>query len=648
MSASRETGAAFLSRARQQVDAHAAIRTAAYWLAPLLLCLALHWREFNSWFRADDFAWLAIGPQIHNFRELASALFSPMAQGSIRPWSERVVFIAGFALFGLESLPFRIVIFATQFANLALVAAIGRRITGSRSAGFWASVLWVINSSLVLPLGWACVYNQVLCGFFLLLAFYFLLRSIEAAKRGHSGLAKRYELLEWITFLLGFGAQELNAVFPAVAVAYTFLCARDYFRRALPLVAPSVVYVVIHAAVTPAQTNPDYVLHFTGAMIRTLIKYWTWSVGPTRLWMPVNLPKFVLLSAITITSLAVLGFAAAKMRAGNRAPLFGLAWYALTIAPVLPLRDHVTEYYVYLPAIGLCWLGGWALAQMSDDGRRWSAPRAIAGVVAGLYAAMAIPNLLGSAEWNYRISTRVRNVVEGVARAYQLHPGKAIVLEGVDTDLFWNGFADHPYRLIGVEQIYLAPGSEKHIDAHPDLGDIGEFVLPADAVWRALERDELVVYDASGPRLRNITSAYAARSQPSALPQRVDAAGPLTAYLLGPEWYPRDGNHRWMPARASLRLGAPAGPGQKLYIRGKCADEQLRSGPLTVTVTVDGARLPPAEIHPGESEFELGFPLPASVAGKQEMAVAIEVSRTFRPASDPRDLGLAFGVFEVR
>jgi hypothetical protein len=26
----------------------------------------------------------------------------------------------------------------------------------------------------------------------------------------------------------------------------------------------------------------------------------------------------------------------------------------------------------------------------------------------------------------------------------------------------------------------------------------------------------------------------------------------------------------------------------------------------------------------------------------------VEVGRTIRPASDPRDLGLAFGVFEVR
>jgi len=67
-----------------------------------------------------------------------------------------------------------------------------------------------------------------------------------------------------------------------------------------------------------------------------------------------------------------------------------------------------------------------------------------------------------------------------------------------------------------------------------------------------------------------------------------------------------------------------------------------------VTVSVDGVALPAASIKPGESTFELAFPLPDSLVGKTELSVTVEVARTFRPASDPRELGLAFGVFEVR
>ncbi|MCX6629103.1 MAG: hypothetical protein NTW28_15910 [Candidatus Solibacter sp.] len=141
---------------------------------------------------------------------------------------------------------------------------------------------------------------------------------------------------------------------------------------------------------------------------------------------------------------------------------------------------------------------------------------------------------------------------------------------------------------------------------------------------------------------------YAALPRESGLPLRVDAASPLTSYLLGTEWYQSDGDHRWMPRRAALRMGAPATAGQKLYLRGACPDEQLAAGPLPVTVTVDGATLPATAIRPGDSAFELVFALPDSVVGKKEMRITVEVGRVIRPPSDPRELGLAFGAFEVR
>src|SRR5882762_1663021 len=117
-------------------------RTAAWWAAPMLLCLALHWGGFTAWFRGDDFAWLGLGTRVHSFGELLAALFLPAAQGTMRVASERVFFMAGFALFGMNPLPFRIVIFATQFANIALMAAIARRLTGSSVAGLFAAIFW--------------------------------------------------------------------------------------------------------------------------------------------------------------------------------------------------------------------------------------------------------------------------------------------------------------------------------------------------------------------------------------------------------------------------------------------------------------------------------------------------------------------------
>jgi hypothetical protein len=615
--------------------ARAVLDSSAWWLAPSLLCLLLYWRGFASWFRADDFAWLGVGLDIRNFHDFLSAMFSPQAQGTIRPWSERAFFMAGFGIFGLDALPFRIVIFATQFANLALVAWIGARITGRRAAGFWAAIFWVLNSSQILPLGWTCVYNQVMCGFFLLLALHFLMKYVETGR-------ERYNIYQWIAFLLGFGALELNLVYPALAAGYTLLCHRKYFRRTLPMFAVSLVYVALHTAVAPLRGG-SYAMHFTGAMFRTLAKYWTWSVGPVFMETPILLPKWVLPTGVAVVSIALLGFLAAKVRAGARAALFCLVWYLATIAPVLPLRDHQTEYYVFLPVIGLCWLGGWAMAEAWRSGSR---AQATATVLAVLYAFLVVPEAAATTNWNYRITMRVRNLVESVAHAHELYPAKSIMLDGIDTDLFWNGILDRPFRLFGLEQVYLTPGSERSIEAHPDLGNVNDYILPGYLTARALDRDELVVYDARGPRLRNITTAYAAMPRETKLPQRVDAASPLTSNLLGPEWYPSDGDHRWIARRATVRLGGPSAAGQKLYLTGQCPDEQLRNGSLPVAVSVDGSALPPAAIH--DPVFELAFALPDSLVGKPEIHVSVEVGRTFRPAADPRNLGVVFGVFEVK
>jgi hypothetical protein len=594
-------------------------RNAAYWCGPSLLCLLIHWRGFASWFRADDFAWLGLPLNWHS-------VFAPMAEGTIRPFSERLFFMAGFGLFGLDALPFRVMIFATEFADLALVAWIGARLTGSRAAGFLAAALWAASDTAVQPLGWVSAYNQVLCGFFLLLALQFLLRYVETGN-------PRYNWCQWAAFLLGFGAMEGNVVYPALAAAYTWLCARPYLRRVWPLFLPAAAYTAIHQAAAPAGRDPAYVLHFTGAMLRTLAKYWSWSVGPFEFWAPIPAPRWLIPAAVAAVSLALLAFAATR----GRAAIFCLAWFAIVIAPVLPLRDHVTEYYAFLPAIGLCWLGGWALA---------AAWRPAVGFAA-VYLLIMLPRTVAASDFNYRLTLRVRSLVEGVARAHELHPAQTILLVGVDTPLFYNGVLDHPFRLLSIDQLYLAPGSEQQIEAHAELGDVGEFVLPANEVSKALDQEQVAVYDVRGAHLSNITSTYAGQLRDLGLPRRVNVGGPLAAPLLGPEWYPPEGNHRWMPRRASLRMAAPAAPGRKLYLRGYYPAEQLRAGPLTVSVTVNGSPLAPSTLASG-GNFELAFPLPDAVVGLESIEVAVEVNRTFRADADIRDLGLAFGEFEVR
>jgi hypothetical protein len=616
-------------------------RSAAWWITPPLLCLTIYWLGLKAWFRADDFAWLAITQQVHGARSLLHALFSPQAQGTIRPWSERVYFMGLYSLFGLDPLPFRIWVFGTQFANLALVGSVTRRLTRSPGAGFWAAVFWTANSSHGQVMSWSATYNQVLCAFFLLAAFYCLLRYYAT---GNSG----WWIAQWALFLLGFGALEINVVYPALAALYTGLFVPKQIRRTLPLFIPSLLFILLHKMVTPFPATGVYAPHFDLSMLRTLATYWTWTVGPTWLVNPLDLPAWCIPLSVAALTALLLGIVVWNAVRRIWLPAFFLAWFVIVISPLLPFRDHLTEYYPFVPAIGLAMLGGWAFAAAWKKSVLWKASAVLAGA---LYVTISVPAGRTACEWTRDRSLIARKVVLGVARAHELHPGKIILLDDVDGETFWNAIGDYPFRLLGLRDVYLTPGTEQNISKHPEWGDPTEFILPAEATLHALEQDQVVVYSVNGARLRNVTSQYPAsfraHYRPSA-PRRVDVANPLLAYLLGPTWYELDQNHRWMPRRATVRMGGPQNAGQKLHLSGVCPAEQTRNGPLEVKVGMERNPLPPAQIRPGQGAFEFTFALPEAIVGKDVVEVSVEVSRTIRPPADGRDLGLAFGVFEIR
>ncbi len=608
-------------------------RAVAYWTVPALICLVVHWRGFEAWFRADDFAWLSLYNHIHGFPGLLSALFRPEAQGTIRPWSERAFFIVGYALFGLNALPYRIVIFATQFVGLALAQTVGTRLTGSRAAGFLAAILWTVNSSTMEPLGWACVYNEVMCAAFLLGALYLLMRYVETGDR-------RYKAAEWVVFLLGFGALEVNVVYPALAAGYTLLCGRKFFRGTLPMFAVSIAYAVAHMVAAPPPATGGYAMHFGPSLVRTLATYWGWSLGPVYLETPPFMRRWMMLAAIAVLSLALLIFLVRKWRTGRYAALFCIVWYLVTFAPMLPLRDHRTEYYPYIPVIGLAWLGAWGL---TEAWKRGSGAQTAAIALGVLYLMLVLPRTVRASAWNYGLTVKARDLVAGVARAHELHPREAILLRGVDEDQYLNVVRDKAFILIGANNVYLTPDSASELTDEPAWGRVEDYLLAPSVAAKALDRGALEVYDVRGGTLRNITSKYGSTLLAGGLPLRVSVSDPMTAYLLGPEWYPIDVDHRWMSKRASLRIGAPPKPGCKLYLTAY-SPEGL--GPAELTVFVDGVALPSVPVRSGA--VEASFALPDSAVGKPELGLTVEVSKTFRPPNESRDLSLSFGTFEIR
>ena len=174
------------------------------------------------------------------------------------------------------------------------------------------------------------------------------------------------------------------------------------------------------------------------------------------------------------------------------------------------------------------------------------------------------------------------------------------------------------------------------------MGTRQDYMLAPSIATSALDRGMLEVYDVRGGTLRNITSKYGATLRSGGDADARLRFRPLTTYLLGPEWYPVDVDHRWMPKRATLRMGAPFRPERRLYLTA------YRAAGLAPPKSRYRQRRRPATRGGSPGPFEIAFALPDSIGGSHEMLVAIEASKTFRPPSDSRDLSLSFGVFEMR
>ena len=400
--------------------------------------------------------------------------------------------------------------FLTQFANMALLGSITRRLTGSRTAGLVAALLWVGNDALGVPLSWSSAYNQILCSFFVLLSFFFLLRYAEHGRT-------RDLVLQWAAFLLGFGALEINVVYPALATAYALCCARRILNSTLPLWIPSALFAVMHKLIAhwPAQEGP-YAFHFGAGLWSTMGLYWHWALGPGQLaehWpfiayrlfpgLAYPIPNWLSTLCASAMTVALLAFVVWRLRQRELFPLFCLGWFWLTLLPVIPLRDHTSNYYLTLPTVGLAMLLAWALVKGWELGLT---ARAVGLAVTAAYLFSSLPLARATVFWHLERGQRVKNLVLAVKQAHEQYPGKVILLAGVDEELFYGGVYDQPFRrLFGISEVFLLPDSSFGAEIAQQPG-LSKFVYPLELVFRAARQQRVRIYDVRREASYDITA----------------------------------------------------------------------------------------------------------------------------------------------
>ncbi len=586
-------------------------RVALVWLAAALL----YYPIARVWFLADDFAWLGL-----RFFDWPRALFEPFAQGTVRVLSERLYFLTLPGLFGVSAIPFRLVACATLAANLYLAARAGARLTGSASAGVLAALLWAMNARLATAMVWASAYNQLLFAFVILLALDLRMRYLDTGRRG-------FAIGEAAVFLAGFGVLESIVVYPVIAALYTWFEKREQFRESLWLFGPAVAFTAVHLFLIPKKPSEIYQQVFAPAsLVATLWRYTHWALGPERLAEAVSpLWRTPQLAIKIATGLGVL---AALIWRRDRLALFAAAWFVLFLGPVLPLANHLSAYYLTLPVLGLAWV---------------AAPVALRFPALGLplIAAYLIGHTAetrATIDW-YRLQTQgMRTLMRAVERTHRARPDAAILLAGVDRELFESGFQDEPFRLYGVRELYLAPGTETAVRVREDLGSLDRWRIPVARAAELLEAGRAAVLVEAGGAWRDETQRYRLIAGGEAPVRRVELGSAGAADRLAGAWYAPENGFRWMGRAATVRL---AGPGERLIVTGYAPKLVV---PVTLRVLLDGRPLAERRITAADQAFTLELPCRAG----REALLGLAVDRVQVVAADGRELGLILSAVELR
>ena len=205
-----------------------------------------------------------------------------------------------------------------------------------------------------------------------------------------------------------------------------------------------------------------------------------------------------------LVGIPLLALAVHQARRKNFLGLFFLAWFLLSLAPYLPAREHHSDYYLVIPTLGLAMLGGWAAVLAVRAAKVY---RVAAVLCLGLFLWGSVRRAYQEVNYYELLSLSVKQLISDVSRARNHHPAKTILLTNVPERVFYFSIAHEAFRLVRLFDVYPAPGSD-HIRQRAGFKPIETFTLSKEDTLRAVRRKNIVVYDASGPRLVDVTAQY--------------------------------------------------------------------------------------------------------------------------------------------
>ena len=458
-------------------------------------------------FQGDTIHWFyvrhkTIGGFLSGFVSLDSGgWYRPLTNGSIQSLF--------FPLWGLATDGYRVIQYLLFLAATVAVYKLADMLTGRKLAACLATLffsLHTINAYTTYDL--AFVPEIVYSLFYMCTVIFYLQRRHTAAL---------------LCFLLSLCSKETAVTLPVMLVALDVILNRKPLRRSIAdarahmaLLAVYLLLVVGYLGVQRSAfqsviNRPGPEITYRFALDQTILQNadvaLTWAFNIPRGWhaqwraldgwMVALLKAFRLLTGLLALWL--------MFKPERRLVLAGLAWFAITIAPALPLFDHFFPYYLFLPLVGF----SIAIAMILDTAYRKAA--SYTPTDAGLALGISLAVLFAICIVSVRSDARSNRML------------------GRSSTLALNSLNDLQTRHPGLRSnttIYLSNAEEPDLNWDTSQGALFKLAYRDDTIealyWSwgevinkgVMERGPVVVMKYHESHLTDVTEEFIAASEP--------------------------------------------------------------------------------------------------------------------------------------
>lgn len=324
----------------------------------LLVSFLIYKSSLEGYFFQDDWFTLRISKAV-NLQDFLGFFVPRNDVIYYRPLGMQLPFFILQSLFGVNALPFHILIFSTHAINILLVYLLIYLIKKDKLVAALSAFLYGVSAVHYIPMFWPATYAFLSGPLFFFLSFILFIKY-------------RY-FLSFSFFILGLLTNEMIIVLPAVLFLYSFYLKKLRIKRLLPFFLAAVLIFVVRFLIFTPPVKGSYQLGLGKEILINLKAYLLWSFNwPEEIkaqftsFFKVNQQfikdfgdyfwKYMAVTLINITLMFIIpGVIIILKKKRNILPVLflGLAWFVVALTPVLFFSQHSYSYYLPISLVGM-------------------------------------------------------------------------------------------------------------------------------------------------------------------------------------------------------------------------------------------------------------------------------------------------------